>query len=688
MKNKIIAIQLTFIAALILSIFLNLLAPLIFFYLMGCNLCLAQTDTIKIDEVEISSYRVPTLYSETSRVVTIITKEEIEDTPVQSLQDLLEYAMNVDVRQRGNHGVQADISIRGGSFEQTLILLNGVKLNDPQTGHHNLNLPIEIEDIERIEILHGPGSRVFGPNAFSGAINIITKSEEHKNIKLSLMGGEYSFYSTSLSGSLPISIGNSKMKNYISLTNKISDEYFAPADSVSVKNTDFNIFNIFYQTSINTNAFALDVQAGYCDKAFGANSFYSAKYPFQFEQIKTTFINLKMNTGEKVRFTPGIYWRRHKDRFELFREGSNWYTKGDSSWFSADDTVTWYNGHNYHLTDVYGADLNVSFKSKFGRTAFGSEYRSENILSNKLGVPMNDTINVPGEPDGKYTHSASRENISFFVEHSVFLKKFAFSTGLLANWNSDFYWKIYPGIDMSYKLSDNIKLFGSVNQSLRVPTYTDLYYVGPDNIGNSNLKPEEALTYEIGAKYSKSFLTGHISIFRREGKNIIDWVKLVDTLKWESKNITELITNGFEFSGNILTKKLFGDKFPFKYFNVSYTYLDLEKQSGDYISKYVLDYLKHKLTISTQHKIYKDFGASWRFSFQDRAGTYTDFESGKEVEYEPFSMVDARIFWKRKLLTVYAEVTNLLNERYYDIGNIVMPGRWIRGGIIISPFIK
>ncbi|MCK4631428.1 MAG: TonB-dependent receptor, partial [Bacteroidales bacterium] len=117
-----------------------------------------QIDTVEIKEIVVSGQRSPSIHSELNRVVTVIRKEQIRNAPVQSLQEILEYAVNIDVRQRGNFGVQADISIRGGSFEQTLILLNGIKINDPQTGHHNLNIPIDINSIERIEILEGPGS--------------------------------------------------------------------------------------------------------------------------------------------------------------------------------------------------------------------------------------------------------------------------------------------------------------------------------------------------------------------------------------------------------------------------------------------------------------------------------------------------------------------------------------------------
>ena len=208
----------------------------------------AQADTVlvnnnqKLAEVVVSAQRASVTYSQMARVLTIMDKKAIESAPVQSLQDLLEYVLNVDVRQRGNHGVQADISIRGGSFDQTMILLNGVNITDPQTGHLSLNLPVDIESIERVEVLLGPGARVYGPNAFSGAINFITGTENKNKLKINISAGQNGFYS----GSANTTIISGKLKSFLSLAHKSSDGY--------IENTDFKNSNIFYQGQLSTEA--------------------------------------------------------------------------------------------------------------------------------------------------------------------------------------------------------------------------------------------------------------------------------------------------------------------------------------------------------------------------------------------------------------------------------------------------
>ena len=614
----------------------------------------SQTDTIKMEQVEITSSRIPSVYSESSRIVNIITKEQIENAAVNDILDLLKLAVGVDCRQRGVNGVQSDISIRGGTYEQVLILLNGIPLNDPQTGHHTLNLPVDIHSIQRIEVLEGPGCRIYGPNAFSGAINIITENELDKNLVLAIHGGAHKL----IGGFVGYTQQIGKVQNYISFSKKQSDGF--------MPNTDFDINQFFYQSAMNINKAKIDFQAGYIDKAFGANSFYSSKYPNQFEYTKTGFLGLKLATKGKVDAVYNIYWRRNQDLFELFRE----------------NPPVWYHNHNYHLTNSMGANANYSFKTKLGKTAFGGELRHEAILSNVLGEDLIDSIPVPGQANVFFKKGKQRQNASFFIEHSYTFYQLTTSAGMLLNWNSDYDWKAYPGIDMSYLLNKKIKLIASINESMRIPSFTDLYYASATNIGNPNLKPETSLSYEIGTKYLVNAFDVHLVAFRREGKNLIDWVKYPDSTKWESRNITKVNTNGVELGVNVNCLKLTNNKhFFIDYFSINYNYLNATKIKNDYLSKYALDYLKHKVDFSIKHKIYKSIYAVWSASYQDRNSTYIDYTTQQETKYQPIYLVNSKIVWKYRFLESYIEASNLLNNSYYDYGNIIMPGRWISAGI-------
>ncbi len=613
----------------------------------------AQNDTITMDEIEVTAKRTPDLYSEVSRVVSVITNAEIKQAPVQSLADLLEYSMSVDVRQRGYHGVQADISIRGGSFDQTMILINGIPFNDPQTGHHNANLPIDLENVDRIEILEGPASRTFGPNAFSGAINIITTSASSDEVKLALSYGEHDLYNSSVS----VNTGNKTFKNGLMISKKGSGGY--------IENTDYQALNLFYLSELNLNSNKTTFQAAFQDKSFGANSFYTPAYPNQYEQTKTRFISTNWKTGLKLKSDLSIYWKQHDDRFELFRT----------------DPASWYSGHNYHQTQVYGLDETINFVSGLGKTAFGTSFRHEQIKSNVLGLILDEPIAVRGEENAFYLKKDDRDNLSFFAEHSFYTANFSISAGLLANYNSAFDWHWIPGFDLSYQLSKNFKVFSSVNKSFRLPTFTDLYYVGPTNIGNPDLKAEEAIAYEAGLKFTNKEMAVEVAVFSRDGNNIIDWVRLADSLKWESKNITELTTTGFE-SSLLLNSKFFSKrKLPIKQIRLTYSYTNITKQSGSFTSKYALDYLKHKFSFKLSHALVKQVNINWQATYQDRAGSYFDYATKQETDYAPFVLFDAKINWEIENWAVYLEVANIFDVDYFDIGNVIMPGRWIRVGI-------
>ncbi|MFZ4399608.1 MAG: TonB-dependent receptor plug domain-containing protein [Bacteroidales bacterium] len=626
---------------------------IVFFF---CSSVYAQKDTILLNETVILSTHLTDLQQESFKVIQLITKTEIEKASVQSIQELLEYVLNVDVRQRGEFGVQADISIRGGSFEQCLILLNGIKMNDPQTGHHSMNLPVDLQDIERIEILDGSASRIYGANAFSAAINIITIAKKENRLKLSSVIGENQLYATTAS----LSLATDKMQHYFSVGRKGSDGY--------INNTDFDISNLFYQNSLRLKKGSVNLQTGYNNKQFGANSFYSAKYPNQFEHTNVFFADVSYKTQGSYKFTSNIYYRRHQDKFELFRN----------------NPPAWYTSHNYHLTQIFGAEAKLNFNSCIGKSLLGIDFRSENILSNVLGEVMKDTIAVPGEVSGKFTKSHHRENLGFYGEQSYKYRNFNISAGLFVNWNSDFDWKTNAGIDINYCISNSLMWYASVNQSMRMPTFTDLYYIGPTNLGNINLKPEEAIAYETGMKFYSSFININMAVFLRDGNNLIDWVRRNDTMKWESRNLTNIISRGFEFSTQMNMQKIIYNGFFINNLNLSYSYLDLEKNSNTYISYYALDYLKHKITASVDHKIYKKISGNWALSYQERMGSYTDITTGKETPYSAFLAVDTRITYKTENWNCYVEAANLFDKKYQDIGNIPMPGRWLRVGLNIS----
>ncbi|WP_372933001.1 TonB-dependent receptor plug domain-containing protein [Mariniphaga sediminis] len=610
-----------------------------------------------LEEIEVSASRTPALYSEIARVLSVIESQEIEQAPVTSVQDLLEYVASVDIRQRGAEGVQADINTRGGTFDQTLILLNGINITDPQTGHHNLNLPVSLSQIERIEVLEGPAARIYGPNAFSGAINIVTKQPEDKTLSARIDGGSYGYFNGNLAGSF----NTGKIDHLFAGNRKRSDGY--------IENTDFGISNLFYSGQLLSEAGKLSVQTGASEKGFGANSFYSAVYPNQFERTQTIFSSAKWESFSKLHLTPVVYWRRHFDKFLLFRDNPDLYK-------------------NHHRTDVWGANLNSWFLWEGGKTAFGAELRTEKILSNVLGEELGEPVGVRGE-DAFYTHSKTRRIASVFFEHVYYLNDWIFSAGAMANHISDREpgWNFFPGIDLSYQFSPALKMVASWNTSLRMPTFTDLYYSGPTNIGNPDLKPERSQIWEGGIKWNTPFFKGHLTGFFNQGRNIIDWVKSDgDQELWQSMNHTTINSRGIEINLQYFPNKHLGTQWPNK-IQFSYLYNNQSKEQGELISYYVLDNLRYKFVASVNQEILENLTVDLKLTYQDREGNFTLYQNQKpagETPYKPFFLTDAKVQYQIYPLKIYVSANNLFNRTYFDLGNIAQPGRWMKAGILFD----
>jgi len=620
------------------------------------------TNNVNLDEVEISENRTQ-LGSTLVRTICVMDQKEIAASPARSIDDLLKQVAGVDVRQRGSDGVQSDLSIRGGSFDQVMILLNGVNITDPQTGHYSLDIPVDLHQIQRIEVLQGSGARIWGPNAFSGAINIITipnSAALSKQGNLEIGGGNFGFNNQSASGNIqkgPWLLGGS-------VSHKQSDGY--------TDNTDFDLFNSHilarYQSK-SSGTFQL--QMGYQQKAFGANSFYSFKYPNQFERTKTLFSALSWEkTTGKTTWQSQIYERQHHDRFELFRDMEN--------------APSWYTSHNYHQTDVTGGNLKAIRLSAIGKTTVGMDIRNEHIFSNVLGIKLSENKTDFLDKDALFNKEKNRTNYRLFADQTVFWGLFNLSAGLSVNYNSDYGAYYFGGIDVGYAINPSLNAYFNLNKAIRLPTFNDLYYKGPDQRSNPDIKPERSTTYEVGLKYSIQNFKASVSSYFRDGKNVIDWVKTPDSTKWESKNLTEVKALG----GEITSEYIFHSGF-LKTIRLSYAYLHLDKKAVGFDSKYALDYLKDKVSLHLEHHFFESrslgkFSGSWNINWQDRAGHYTDFITNKVVNYNSYCLTDYRFFWKKKNIGIYTDVNNLFNTRFADFGGIIQPGRTLRAGLKLS----
>lgn len=615
---------------------------------------------VSLGDIEILSSRVPLTQVQASRMVTVLSAADISAAAVQSINDLLEYAVGVDVRQRGEMGVQSDISVRGGTCDQISLLLNGINISAPNTGHHSADFPVSVQDIERIEVLEGPAARVFGTSAFSGAINIVTK-EEPDVVSVHLAGGEYGF----AGGDVRIGKSYTNKQSVGSpfrFTHQLSGGY-SRADGAT-PNSGYESTRAFYRGQYRSEGMSADFQFGYSYKPFEANTFYGSASTDQWESNERYMAALRAETQcGRIHFAPAVYWNRWFDHYQ-------WHKDSPA-------------GENYHQVDVYGAMLNSWVESRWGKTSLGIEMRNEGIYSTKLGKPLPEsewrrTAGHDGNSSVFYGFRDNRTNISAFGEHNVLLDHWTFSFGVLANLNTglDNRWRFYPGLDISWRPSSDWKLFASWNMALRMPTFTDLYYSGTGIEGNDHLHPEKTTDVCIGSRYRRRGWRAEASVFYSHKRNMIDWVVYAgdSTNTYRSGNF-KLDNVGVELSAAFLPREVTdNENCVLRKLGIAYAYMnsDIAYEADVIRSKYAMEYLRHKVVAQAEVRLFRQLNASMAWRWQDRVG------AGNRA----YALLDARLSWDASLGSAYVECSNLLDKAYFDYDIVPQPGRWLKVGFV------
>lgn len=564
-----------------------------------------------LDSVTIESTRIDLPFKENSRTISIITAEVIEDSPATNLAELLQQEAGIDIRRQGIYGMQADLYIRGGSFDQTLLLIDGIKVEDPQTGHHTLNIALPLEVIKRIEIIKGPAARIFGQNAFTGAINIVTKTNGDLKNNVGFQLGSYN--QQHATATLGKSLDNTNVMGHASINSSEGYRY----------NTDFQNQNYFLKSSFNTKTTPIDVIATFSERKFGGNQFYAIDAKEQYEETQSSLVGIStiIKRGD-LKISPQLYWKRNQDMYLYIRNNPSVY-------------------RNLHISNKVGIQINSSYSSSIGVTGFGIDVAKVRMNSNRLG-------------------NRERWMGNFFLEHrfSLLDNKLDVTPGVAINYFSEFDFNAFPGIDLGYRINDSFRVYANAGYTYRVPTYNDLYYVGRQDIGNENLVPERAISEEIGLKYFGDKLTASVAFFNRDSDNLIDYTKENEDDKWQSNNLKRLNSNGIEaqlsspFKLGQYTQSL----------SLGYTYLneDLGTVKSNF-SKYVINSLNQHLTANIKTQFSKNFSQSVVYKFADRANG------------ENYSVVDVQLKLMINTLELTLTGNNIFNASYVETGIVPMP---------------
>ncbi|HRF81173.1 MAG TPA: TonB-dependent receptor [Flavobacteriales bacterium] len=639
-------------------------------YASSFTLLHAQRDTLRLDTVSITATRIPGTLERVGRHVQVVDQRMLHGAVRPEVSELLRDHTAIDVRQRGPFDAQTDLSIRGGTYDQALVLIDGIPMSDPQTGHHLMDLPLLGDALERIDVCYGGASRTFGAGAFSGAVNLITRRPTGKGGSLTVDGGEF--------GSWRVRGNQEWVHNGLGMRLTA----FHGTTNGAVANSDHEQSGAHVSAGKQWKSVELRGQAGLSSKRFGAQNFYSSLYPDQQEYTRTVLAAVELKHRGLWSWSVRSYFRQHNDRFELFREGEGYYRYANGFFIRGEaDTARFtptffYTFHNVHRTQVFGAEAEIHRAWKVGTTALGIHARDEGILSNVLGEPLGSPITASGSRD-PYTRRDGRRNLAIHLDHRYTWKRLTIDAGALLNLNTVFAPEWLPGVDLSYTWSERHTTYGSLSRAFRLPTYTDLYYNRGGAVGSLDLLPEHGDQAEIGHRFRRGAWSLSACAFLRRGRDLIDWVKRPGENTVRAANITAMDLHGLEFSTRWRSaddRTLIGG---------IYAYQWTDRSEFDFTSLYVLDQLRHRLSLMGEHRL-GAFTARLNVLWQQRVGTYIDFNEGIAMTYPDHPRVDARVSWTRGPVQLFISGYNLMNSPQMDRANVPLPGRWLTGGVTLE----
>lgn len=582
-------------------------------------------DELILPEVVVTGTSISQNIQSIGRNVTVINRDDIEKSGKKNIDELLDSVSGVDVKSRGPYDVQSDISIRGSRANQVLILIDGIKMNDAQTEHHNMDLPINIEDIERIEVIKGGASSIYGSNAVAGVINIITKPKGYNNVYTDLSGGSFDLNNQALGSNFNIK----GFKNSISFKRN-----YASGD---INDTDFETYTAYFNTLKYFDTFDFNLSYGGIKKDYGADSFYTKAFPHEEEHIDSHFAKLKVNKYVSNNFVidTSLWYRWHKDIYFLDRYNKDYYK-------------------NKHIKNTYGSDIKSTYDLDRIKFLSGITLLKETIDSNNLG-------------DHERLNNAYYGQILINPLNDLFID-FAVRADYYEKWG----WNGSPTLNITYDIAENIKLRTSINKSFRVPDFTELYYDSPTNKGNSLLDKEKAISYEAGTDILIKEIHLSLTYFMRREKNVIDWVGegTIDN-PYITENIAKVDTKGFEITLN---------KEHFLFIQnpaIYYTYINQEGKNISNKSKYLSDYPKNQIIFN--------FFLNYPWLIKQ----YISIKYEDRTKLKDYCLVNSSIsknfiIFKNGNIRLYLKGTNLLNTSYSLIEGVDLPGRWLEGGVKFS----
>jgi len=588
---------------------------LILIFLIICNFAFAEELQV-LDKITVRRNRDD--FSQKSFFADQINDFSANSAPSDALNNL----PSVDLRSRSQFGIQGDLTLRGSTYEQVAVLIDGIKVMDPQTGHYNLDIPLTNFDIERLDLAKTATSALYGAGAMAGSADFVIKKIEKEELKLESSVGDYALRGEAFSYSLPHDV----------ISGRISFDH--KKAKAARPNTDFEYKTGTLYLDKRLGSSKLNTLLGWQKKDYGADSFYSNLFPEEEEHTETLFIKTGLDSKlQSATLENNLYLRKHRDKFILRRNNPT--------------------SVNYHTTYVYGYNSRLELPVRIGKLLFGLDVAENEINSTNLG--KHSRMNEAGLAGFAFDYDKLNSEINFRLDHYQ-------------------QWPIQKSFNLGlgYKLmEDKLKLKASVSHSFRIPTFTELYYSDAANQGDPNLGIEKSYTFTLGADYRNQPVEMGVEGFLRQGFDLIDWTRVSSNNIWNATNLGRVDFRGVIFTSKINLESGF-QGLKLKSLNFSYSYNSADRKQSGFLSKYALDILMHQFIFGIKGRILGvdlDWGLSYNKRYYAEDYLVGNIYLSKKLNLRGFT------------LEPFVKIDNFTNTKYSEVSGVLEPGRWVQGGL-------
>lgn len=570
----------------------------------------------QMDPVYVSASRLSSETEAGSRLIAVLDSAQIAQTGATNIADLLSVLPGIHARTRGPLGVQTDLEMAGATFSQVLVLVDGMRINDPQTGHHTLNTPLRPSDLQRVEVVYGGGSAVHGPDAFGGVVNLVLRRAPQRHVQLSGHWGDaeedsdvaavaqranmrYGWQGTW--GTLSLSAGKERSDGYRDTT-------------------EFDTDRLYAQLRIPLASGQLQLSGGVEDKAFGAKDFY-APYPSK-EWTRAWLYSgqYQRSIGPHRDLTSRVLYRRHRDRFVLWRHNPDAY-------------------ENRHVNELATIETHISQTWGASRIILGTELSHQRIDSNNLGQ-----------------HHQTRG--ALFAESLYPVGRWSISASARIDYSTAYAAELSPALRIARHVGSTLLSVG-LGRAFRAPSFTEFYYEDPNNVGNPDLNAERAWIYDTGLQAQiLQYLHVQGQTYVRFESNLVDYVRPIEQPPWRAQNLGKVRTLGVLI--NVAYRK-------WEYIqpSLNYSWNDKTQNLADgFESKYVFTQPRHQIGLHIGHHLPADIRIRWRYDYRQR------------TRADDYAVAQVSLSRSTAHGSVRLHIRNLTDARYEEIAGVPMPGRW------------